>query len=207
MKKGPGRPNLGKTETIRQRAVTVYLPTKDMVEKWKAEADQRDMSLSSFIMEIVDDALRKKLVGTTPREELEKRLNESLSELKVLKGRVESADVALKRADETIADYRKRLERTVPEGLDAGITSQLVTAFMKKGTILVEDIPGKVGIDLKDSEGWVKIRESLNFLKAAGLVENRLFDWRWKGAKHRPKLSSETRRRLRQQRRERRQLH
>lgn len=207
MKKGPGRPNLGKTETIRQRAVTVYLPTKDMVAKWKAEADQRDMSLSSFIMEIVDDALRKKSVGMTPREELEKRLNESLSELKVLKGRVESADVALKRADETIADYRKRLERTVPEGLDAGITSQLVTAFMKKRTILVEDIPGKVGIDLNDNEGWVKIRGSLNFLKAAGLVENRLFDWRWKGATDKHKLSSETRRRVRQQRRERRKLH
>jgi hypothetical protein len=199
MKKGPGRPNLGKTETIRQRAITVYLPTKEMVEKWKAEADKHDMSLSSFITEIVDDAMRRKLAGVTPREELEKRLNESLSELKVLKGKLESADVAQKRADETIADYRKRLERTVPEELDAGITSQLVSAFMKKGTILVEEIPEKAGIDLNDHEGMVKIHLSLNFLKAGGLVENRVFDWRWKGATYKPRIPSAVKRRLRGQ--------
>ena len=198
MKKSPGRPNLGKTETIRQRAVTIYLPTKEMVEKWKAEADLNDMSLSGFITEIVDDAMRKRSAGMTPREELEKKLVEALTELKVLKGKLESADVALKRADETIADYRKRLERTVPEELDAGITSQLVTAFMKSRTILVEKIPESVGIGLDDHEGMVKVLKSLNFLRASGLVENQMFEWRWKLGKHKhkhkPRSSAELRR-------------
>ncbi len=197
MKKGPGRPNLGKTATIRERVAVVYLPTKEMLEDWRKEAEKHDMSLSSFITEIVDGAIRKKTVGVTPREELEKRLNDALSELKIMKGKVESADVALKRADETIADYRKRLERTVPDELDAGITSQLVSAFMKKGTILVEEIPGKAGVDLNDHEGMVKIRLSLNFLKAGGLVENRVFDWRWKGATYKPRIPSEVKRRMR----------
>jgi len=187
MKKSPGRPNLGKTETIRQRAVTIYLPTKEMVEKWKAEADLNDMSLSGFITEIVDDAMRKRSAGMTPREELEKRLVEAETELKILKGKLESADVALKRADETIADYRKRLERTVPEELDAGITSQLVTAFMKSRTILVEKIPESVGIGLDDHEGMVKVLKSLNFLRASGLVENQMFEWRWKVGKYKHK--------------------
>ncbi len=38
MKKAPGRPNLGKTETIKQRALAVYLPTEGMVKKWRKEA-------------------------------------------------------------------------------------------------------------------------------------------------------------------------
>ena len=198
MKKSPGRPNLGKTETIRQRAVTIYLPTKEMVEKWKAEADLNDMSLSGFITEIVDDAMRKRSAGMTPREELEKRLVEAETELKALNEKLESADVALKRADETIADYRKRLERTVPEELDAGITSLLVTAFTKSRVILVEKIPESVGISLDDHEGMVKVLKSLNFLRASGLVENQMFEWRWKLGKHKhkhkPRSSAELRR-------------
>lgn len=182
MKKGPGRPNLGKTETIRKRAVTVYLPTEEMVDEWKAEADRHGMSVSSFVTEIVDDAVRKKRVGTTPREELEKKLSQAQTELRAISEWARSANTALKRADETIADYRKRLERTVPETLDAGITSQLVSAFMETRVILVEDIPAKVGIDLNDREGMAKVREALNFLRAANLVENRVFDWRWKAA-------------------------
>ena len=184
MKKGPGRPNLGKTETIRQRAITVYLPTKEMVEKWKAEADKHDMSLSNFVTEIVDDAMRKKSVGMTSREELEKKLNEALSGLKILKAKAESDDAALKRNDETIADYRRRLERTVPETIDPDVVSRIVFAFMEKPRILVEKIPEKVGIDMNDREGMAKVREALDFLRAAGLVENRLFDWRWKPVAH-----------------------
>jgi hypothetical protein len=197
MKKGPGRPNLGKTETIRQRAVTVYLPTKEMLDEWKSAADQHDMSLSSFVTEIVDDAVRKKSTGLTPREELEKKLNDALAELKTLKERFVSAEMALKRADCTIAEYREKLARTVPETLDANLTSRIVALFMSRRVWGVEEMPDALGIRIDDRKSMMSIYESVKFLKAAGLVEEGLFDWRWKaGARHKHKVSSAARRRL-----------
>lgn len=191
---------MGKMETIKKREVTVYLPTEEIVGRWKAEAEARGMSLSRFIAEVVDESLRKKSVGMTSREELEKKLNEALSRVEILKAKAESDDVALKRADETIADYRKRLERTVPETLDPDMISRLVYAFMEKRIILVEKIPEKVGMDLNDRKGMAKVREALDFLRAAGLVENRMFDWRWKaGAHYKPRVPSEVKRRMRKQ--------
>lgn len=44
--KSAGRPNFGETETIKQRAITVYLPTGEMVEKWREEAKRYGVPLS-----------------------------------------------------------------------------------------------------------------------------------------------------------------
>lgn len=194
MKKGAGRPNLGKTETIKQRAITVYLPTEEMLGQWKAEAGRHDLSLSSFITEVVDNAIRKSTSGVTPREELEKKLNDALSELGRLKERLDLAESALKRADETIADYRGKLSKAVPVSLDAGMTSKLVALFLEKTTIETEDIAPAIGVKLDDGAGMTRVRESLDFLKVAGLVENRLFDWRWKGGgRHKPRVAVKVR--------------
>jgi hypothetical protein len=70
MKKAAGRPNLGKTETIKQRAFTVYLPTEEMVGKWREEAKRYGDPMSRFIVETVDDSIRENPAGMTPREEL-----------------------------------------------------------------------------------------------------------------------------------------
>lgn len=62
-----GRPNLGKTDTLKQRSVYIYLPTEEMLEEWKQAARRYDMSLSRFLVEVVDDVLRKNPQGISPR--------------------------------------------------------------------------------------------------------------------------------------------
>ena len=49
-----GRPNLGKTATIRKRCVSVYLPTLEAVGKWKKKAAEADLSLSHWVIKMVD---------------------------------------------------------------------------------------------------------------------------------------------------------
>ena len=49
-----GRPNQGKTETIRQRKFDVYLPTAELLQAWRDTAKDNNMPLSRYIMEVVE---------------------------------------------------------------------------------------------------------------------------------------------------------
>ena len=53
------KPNRGKTETIKKRAIYVYLPSQAMVDDWKGRAERADTSISKFVIERVEDSLRR----------------------------------------------------------------------------------------------------------------------------------------------------
>ena len=150
MKKAAGRPNLGKTETIKQRALTVYLPTEELVEKWREEAKRYGVPLSRFIVEMVDDSIRKNPAGMTPREELEKELNDVKTEMKQVKTRLESAEEALKQADTTMADYRSKLSDPLLSSEDAELTSRLIEMFLAEKVLNIDEVPDRFGIKLDD---------------------------------------------------------
>ncbi len=53
------KPNLGKTETIKKRTVYIYLPSEEMMKEWKERAEKEGVSLSKFVIERVEDSIRK----------------------------------------------------------------------------------------------------------------------------------------------------
>ena len=53
------RPGRGKTKTIKQRAIYVYLPSLEMVEDWKRRAERAGVSVSKFVVERVEDSIRR----------------------------------------------------------------------------------------------------------------------------------------------------
>ena len=70
------KPNRGKTETIKERAVYVYLPSIEMVDDWKRRAGKAGTPLSKFVMERVEDSIKREdgEEGYLNRLELIKRL-------------------------------------------------------------------------------------------------------------------------------------
>ena len=52
------KPNKGKTQTIKKRAVYVYLPSQKMTEDWKSRADKAGTSISKFVIDRVEDSIR-----------------------------------------------------------------------------------------------------------------------------------------------------
>ncbi|RLG91768.1 MAG: hypothetical protein DRO36_03405, partial [Candidatus Hecatellales archaeon] len=77
------KPNLGKTGTIKDRTVYVYLPSLGMVEDWKRRAEKAGVSLSKFIVERVEDSIRQEEgeEGYLSRLELVRRLRKAEEEL------------------------------------------------------------------------------------------------------------------------------
>ena len=179
MKKGPGRPNLGKTETIKERAVTVYVPTSNMFEEWKAEAAMHGVSVSRFVCELVDEAIRDGDANFTPREELEKQIKDLMIEVMKLTERLTQAEALLKQDSETIAKYRERVS-AIPSKIDAAFTRKLAGLFLEREVIPLNDIPGLLGIKFSDANGMAKISDSMVFLTACGLIDQNLAEGRWK---------------------------
>ena len=57
-KKRPiGRPR--KTDSIKDRSIYVYLPSKALVEEWKSQAKEHKQSISKFVQERVEESLSR----------------------------------------------------------------------------------------------------------------------------------------------------
>jgi hypothetical protein len=53
------KPNRGTTETIEDRAIYVHLPSLEIVEDWKRRAEKAGVSVSKFVIERVEDSIRR----------------------------------------------------------------------------------------------------------------------------------------------------
>ena len=61
---------MGKTETIKQRTIYVYLPSIEMVGHWKELAESQGVSISKFVISHVENSLRQDEEGFRSRSNL-----------------------------------------------------------------------------------------------------------------------------------------
>jgi len=177
------KPNRGKTDTIKDRAIYVYLPSLEMVENWKRGAERAGVSISRFVVERVEDSIRREEGDESylSRAELVKRLRSTEEELKklreenrLLKRLVENLDNELKR-------YRAQpfLQETF-EGVRR-FDRDLVELLRRGGSYTQEEILAHLNIDPSDVDLVKAVDRQLEALEAYGLVEYRGRGWRWKG--------------------------
>jgi hypothetical protein len=90
-----GRANQGKTKTIRERTVNTYLPTLELVEEWKQAAREADMSLSRYIIEVVERYRKSDASGIKPSWKLEEKANTAIKETEEVKAKTLAKYIAL----------------------------------------------------------------------------------------------------------------
>jgi predicted RNase H-like nuclease (RuvC/YqgF family) len=177
------KPNKGKTETIKDRAIYVYLPSLEMVEDWKRRAERAGVSISKFVVERVEDSIRREEgeEGYFSRAELVKRLRSAEEELK----RLREENRLLKRLVENLDNELKRY-RAQPflqeafEGVRR-FDRDLIELLRRGGSYTQEEILAHLNIDPSDVELVKAVDRQLEALEAYGLVEYRGRGWRWKG--------------------------
>ena len=176
------KPNRGKTKTIKKRAIYVYLPSEKMVEDWKNSADKAGVSVSKFVMERVEDSIRKEEgeEGYLSRLELVKKLSSSEEELKklrqdnrMLKNLVDNLDNELKKL---------RVEPFLQD--DFGGTrrydQELIDLLRKGGSLSGEEILNQLSINPSDTELVKAVNTQLEVLEGYGLVVYVGRGWKWK---------------------------
>jgi gas vesicle protein len=79
---------MGKADTIKQRAVYVYLPSVEQKQRWETYAGKQGTSISKFVIEHVEDSLRQEEEPSfKSRDELWKEINELQEQIEDLRKR------------------------------------------------------------------------------------------------------------------------
>ncbi len=176
-----GRPNRGRTETLKQRAVYIYAPTEKMLAKWRSEAKRFGMSLSSFLVETIDDAMRKAPSGLTPRKKLEEDLQLATSNLAAVRTQRDSMRTRLDESEVTIARYRESLEDVLSYLPDEKLQERVISLFLRRARWQIDDFLRSLKIDPGKPEDLKKVQGVVEHLKRIGLVEGDFGEWRWLG--------------------------
>jgi hypothetical protein len=171
---------VGKTETIKKRAVYVYLPTEETAERWKQRAKRSRSSISKFVVERVEDSLRKEGDKDNPkRVELIKQLKEIKSENEKLARDNEILRKAYERLDSEVKRYRAK---PFLDERFRGVRKydRKLVELLRQGKVLSSDeVLEKLGIDHSET-GLVKaVSRQLENLEAYGLVKATARGWQW----------------------------
>ena len=178
-----GRKKEYKTDTIMERAILVYLPTKEKKEEWKNLAKKSGLSISKFILEHVENSINqekdKEMYG--PRAELIKQIRELKEENAKLRKRNEMLDRVIERLEEENRKYR-----TLPflEEMFYGIREyeqNLIKLFKERKEIRKGDVLELLGINpMKEPDIAKGINKQLENLERYGLIEDKGRVWIWK---------------------------
>ena len=177
------KPNRGKTKTIKKRAIYVYLPSQQMTNEWKFRADKAGTSISKFVVERVEDSMRKEEgeEGYRSRLELiqklstvEEELRTLRSENRLLKKLVDNLDTELK---------RYRTKPFLEEGFRGvrQFDKELIDFLKEGGSYSGKDILSRLNVNPSDTDLVQAVNRQLEVLENYGLVEYVGRGWKWKG--------------------------
>jgi predicted RNase H-like nuclease (RuvC/YqgF family) len=171
-----------KTETIKDRAVYVYLPSFDMVRDWKERAKRAGFSISKFVVERVEDSIRREEgeEGYISRLELVKRLRKAEDELKNLRQENRMLRRLVENLDNELRRYRAQPFLVEDfEGVRR-FDRDLIELLRKGGSYTQEEILAHLNIDPSEGDLVKAISKQLEILEAYGLLEYKGKGWRWK---------------------------
>ena len=171
-----------KTETIKERAIYVYLPSHEMVTKWKDLAAKAGASISKFVIEHVENSLSQEegKNGFTPRAELLEEIRKLREENVALKKRNKMLDTVIDRLEEEMKIYRTKpfLEEDF-----SGIReyeTELIDLFKEKGEIKKNELLELLGIKSINAEISKGLTKQIENLERYGLIKDMGGKWKWK---------------------------
>jgi hypothetical protein len=179
---------MGRTETIRERAVWLYLPTVEQKQKWKYLAKKKyKTSLSRWIVKTVEDSLEEVEGEVTSREDivrenddLRKEVARLQEDLRVESDRREYFEREIRRyraepfLDMSFQGFR-RFDRELVDILRKAEGTETPHRFVSSDEILQ-----RLGIQAKEEEAIKAVSNQLTILEVYGLVVSGSKGWRWR---------------------------
>lgn len=174
---------MGKTESIKQRSIYVYLPSLEMVDDWKTRAKKSHVPISRFVIEHVTNSLRQEEGEEEykPRARLIQELQAKQETIEKLSRENEILRLALERVENELRRYRAEpfLEKKF-QGIRR--YDERLVELLKKGDVIDSDhILRLLKIDPRDTPLVKAVSNQLGNLEAYGLVEKTRRGWKWRG--------------------------
>jgi predicted RNase H-like nuclease (RuvC/YqgF family) len=176
--KGSGK---GKTETIKERAIYLYLPSQQMVREWKDLAKKSGLSISKFVREHVENSLQQeKEKSYVSRVDLIKKTRTLEEENSKFRKETRMLRSAYERLDDELRNYRAKPFLEEFKGIRR-YEKELIKVLRERKQVGNEDLLEVLGVDPRQSESVKAISKQLENLEAYGLVEPTIGGWRWIG--------------------------
>ena len=173
---------MGKTESIKQRAVYVYLPSLEVAQEWKANAKRSNVSLSQFVIEHVSNSLNQEAGEEyKPRAKLIQQVREKSEQIEKLSRENEILKLALERVEGDLQRYRA--EPFLEEDFKGiRVYDKRLIDLLKKGeTIDSDHFLRLLKINPRDTLLVKAISNQLENLEGYGLVSKTRRGWKWMG--------------------------
>lgn len=172
---------MGKTDSIKQRSIYVYLPSVELVKDWKAKAKKSSESISRFVIEHVTNSLRQEEgeEAYKSRAELLQQIREKDEQIQKLTRENEITKLALERVENELQRYRA--EPFLEESF-TGIRRydrRLIELLKKGDTVDSDHLLRLMKISPRDTPLVKAISNQLGNLEAYGLVEKTRRGWKW----------------------------
>jgi hypothetical protein len=170
---------MGKTDTIKQRSIYVYLPSHDMVQRWKTLAKNSGTSISKFVAEHVENSLREEEAEYKSRSTLieeNRKLSETLNEKE---RRIGHLELLVEKLEQDLRQYRAQLftdeEFTGVRSYD----KKLVELLREPGVHDNDVILSRLGIKPTEEDPIKAVSKQLELLQSYGLVKATPRGWSW----------------------------
>jgi hypothetical protein len=173
---------MGKTETIKERAIYVYLSSVVQKERWQEHADKAGVSISKFVVEHVENSLRQEEEpGYKSRGELWKEINQLRHQVKDLSRKCTLLETVVERQDQELRRYRAK--PFLEEGFKGmrGYEKDLVNLLKTREIVTSDQILARLGIDPSECNLVKAVSKQLENLEVYGLVKSTPRGWKWMG--------------------------
>lgn len=171
---------MGKTDTIKQRSIYVYLPTEEMKKRWQKAAVKRCASISDFVVQSIEESLNaqkdNEYVSRAKLAEEAERLKE---ELIVAEEKIRRQDILLRRYEEELREYRAKAFTETGLSGSRRYNEELIK-LLRKGKVLSSDeIIARLGLKPTETEAIKAVSQQLEGLEGYGLVKLTKGGWQW----------------------------
>ncbi len=178
---------MGKTETIKERTIWIYLPTHEQKQQWEKIAHEQGTSLSKWIIKTVEDMIKESDGVVKSRDETEKENKNLRKEMAELQKNLRQITIIRDNLEKEIRKYRAEPFLTMSfEGIrryDKGLIALLKNAKSVEGKnrfIDNDEILSRLGVAPTETDVVKSISNQLSHLEGYGLVESGTKGWRWK---------------------------
>ncbi len=171
---------MGKTDTIKRRAIYVYLPSLGQKARWEECARAQGVSVSKFVVAHVENSISQvedasyQSMGDLWREikDLREQLAKVAKEKHIL-------EVAIERLEEELRRYRA--QPFLEDGF-VGVRSyqkELVELLKEGRTVGSQEILSRLRIKPTEEDAVKAVSRQLENLENYGIVKSSSKGWRW----------------------------
>jgi predicted RNase H-like nuclease (RuvC/YqgF family) len=178
---------LGKTETIKKRAIWIYAPTLNQRKKWSKIAKDNGMPLSKWIVQTIDDSILEQGNEIKCRKDIEEENKNLRKEIYELQSKFKQITIIRDNLEREIRRYRA--EPFLNDSFEGvrQFDKELITLLRnakavdgKNRFVDNDEILNRLEVKLSEIDSIKAISNQLSRLESYDLIISGTKGWKWK---------------------------